>query len=67
VSKHVTIPTCKIIVGKMLGQDAVQESEHVPLSNSTINRCTDDMLHDAEEVLFAEPKITAPLSRLLSQ
>jgi hypothetical protein len=43
-------PKCKIIVGKMLGQAAVRETEHVPLSNSTLNRRTDDMLHDAEEV-----------------
>jgi hypothetical protein len=31
----------------MPGQDAVRETENVPLSNSTIN----DMSHDAEEVL----------------
>jgi hypothetical protein len=38
-------------VGKMLGQDEVRGIEHLPLSNSTINRRTDDMSHDTEEVL----------------
>jgi hypothetical protein len=42
---------CNIIVGKMLGQDAVQEIENVPLSNTTINRRTEDMSQDAEKVL----------------
>jgi hypothetical protein len=45
------IPTCKIVVGKMLGQDAVREIENVPLSKSTINRNTDDIPHDDQEVL----------------
>jgi hypothetical protein len=45
------MPVCKIIVGKMLGQDVVREIENVPLSNGTINRCADDILHYAEEVL----------------
>jgi hypothetical protein len=30
---------------------AAREIENVPLSNNTINRHTDDMSHDAEEVL----------------
>jgi hypothetical protein len=34
----------------MLGLDAVREIENVPHSNSTINRHTDDMSHDAEEI-----------------
>jgi hypothetical protein len=38
-------------VAKMLRKDAVQEPESVPLSSSTINRHTDDMSHDAEDVL----------------
>jgi hypothetical protein len=41
----------KIIVDKMLGQDSVREIENVPFSNNTINRRTDDMSHDAVEVL----------------
>jgi hypothetical protein len=45
------MPACKIIVGKILGQDVVREIENVPLSNSTINRRIDDLSHDAEEVL----------------
>jgi hypothetical protein len=40
------MPVCKIRVGKMLRQDA---DENVPLSNSTKNKRTDDMSHDAEE------------------
>jgi hypothetical protein len=44
------MPECKIIVDKMLGQDAVREIKNVPLSNITINRCIYDMTHDAEEV-----------------
>ncbi|XP_055510562.1 zinc finger BED domain-containing protein 5-like [Leucoraja erinacea] len=51
VGENLIMPACKIIVGKMLGQDAVREIENVPLSNSTISQCIDDMSHDAEEVL----------------
>jgi hypothetical protein len=35
----------------MLGRDAVREIENVPLSNSMINICTDEMSRNAEEVL----------------
>jgi hypothetical protein len=42
---------CKIIVGKIMGQDAVRETENVPLTNSTINKHIEDMPRDAEEVL----------------
>jgi hypothetical protein len=45
------MPACKIIVGKMLGQDVVRETENVPLSISMINIRTDDLSHGAEEVL----------------
>jgi hypothetical protein len=45
------MPACKVIVGKMLGQNAGREIENVPLSNSMINRHIDDMSHDAKEVL----------------
>jgi hypothetical protein len=51
VGENLIIPACKIKVGKMLGQDAVQETEDVPLSNSMINKHTDNMSHDAEEIL----------------
>jgi hypothetical protein len=51
VGKNPIIPACKIVVDKMLGQDAEREIENVPFSNSTINRCTADMSHDAEEIL----------------
>lgn len=34
----------------MLGQNAVQEIENVPVSNSTVKRRTDDMSHDATQV-----------------
>jgi hypothetical protein len=44
------MPEFKIIMDKMLGQDAVPETENVPLSNSTINRRIYDMTHDAEKV-----------------
>jgi hypothetical protein len=37
------MPARKIIVGKMLGKDAVREIENVPLSNTTINRLIDDL------------------------
>jgi hypothetical protein len=50
------MPACKIIVGKMLGQDAVREIKNVPLSNSMANSRTDDMSHDAEEVLHDKLK-----------
>jgi hypothetical protein len=43
-------------VGKMMGQDAVRETENVPLSNSTINRRIEGMPHDAEEVLHDKQK-----------
>jgi hypothetical protein len=42
---------CKIIVGKMLGQDAVRKNENIPHSNSMKNRPIGDMSDDAEEVL----------------
>jgi hypothetical protein len=50
------MPACKIIVGKMLGQDAVREIENVPLSNSTTKRRSDGKSHDAEELLCDELK-----------
>jgi hypothetical protein len=40
----------------MLEQDAVWEIDNVPLSDSTINRHTDDMSHDAGENLCDELK-----------
>jgi hypothetical protein len=40
----------------MLGQDAAQEIWNVPFSNSRINTRTDDMSHDAKEVLRDERK-----------
>jgi hypothetical protein len=43
-------------VAKMLQQASGRQSEGAPLSNRTINRCIDDMLHDAEEVLRDELK-----------
>ena len=45
------MPACQIRVGKMFGQNAVQEIENVPLSDSTISRCIDDMAYDSEDVL----------------
>jgi hypothetical protein len=45
------MPACRIIVSKMLGQDAAWEIEKVALSKSTISRRIDDMSHDAEEFL----------------
>jgi hypothetical protein len=50
------MPACKIIVSKMLRQDAVGEIEKIPLSNSTIRRHIYDMSHDAEEVLCSKLK-----------
>jgi hypothetical protein len=44
------MPARKIIMRKMLGQDAVREIENVPHSNSTISRHTDDISHDAEDI-----------------
>jgi hypothetical protein len=38
----------------MPGQDAVREIKNSPLSNSTINRCINDMSHDDEEILCDE-------------
>jgi hypothetical protein len=49
VGENLIMAACKSIVGKMLRQDAVRETENTPLSNTMINRCTDDILHDAEE------------------
>jgi hypothetical protein len=43
------MPACEIIVSKML-QDAVQEMEKIPLSNSKISQRIGDMSHDAEEL-----------------
>jgi hypothetical protein len=43
VGENLVMPACKIIVSKMLGQEAVREIEKVPLSNSTISRRIDDV------------------------
>jgi hypothetical protein len=51
VGENLIMLICKIILRKMLGQDAVQEIEIVLLSNSRLNRRIDDMPHEAEEVL----------------
>jgi cobalamin biosynthesis Co2+ chelatase CbiK len=51
----------------MLAQDEVREAENVPLSNSTINKRTDDMSHDAEEVFSDKMKNKGFLSKLISQ
>jgi hypothetical protein len=56
VGENLIMPARKIILGKMLGQDAVREIENVPLSNSTINGRIDDMSRDAEVVLCDELK-----------
>jgi hypothetical protein len=48
VGENLIKPACNIIVGKMLGRDAVREIENVPLSNSIINRPINDMSNDAE-------------------
>ena len=50
VGENLILPSSKIIVGKMVGQNAVQESEKVPRSDKTITRRFDDMAHEGEEV-----------------
>jgi hypothetical protein len=47
VGENLIMPACKIIVSKVLAQNAVQEMEKVLLSNSS---CIYDMSHDAEKV-----------------
>lgn len=47
-----------MIVTKMLGPDAVQETEKVPVSESTISWHINDMSHDVEEVLYDKVKIS---------
>ena len=49
VGENLILAAGIIIVGKMLGQSALQESEKVPLSDNTISRRIDDMAHDSEE------------------
>ena len=51
VGEDLIMKACTIIVSKMLGKNAVQKIENVPLSESTISRRIDDMLHDVEEVM----------------
>lgn len=62
------MPACKIIANHMLGAATIKEIEKVPLSDSTISRCIDDISHDVEEVLcdMLKKKKTASLSRLMS-
>jgi hypothetical protein len=45
------MPACKIVLSKMLGQDAVREIEKVPLSRGRTSKCIDDLSRDAERVL----------------
>jgi hypothetical protein len=66
VGKNQVMPACKIIVDKMLGQDAVREIENVSLSNSTINvSMTCHMM--LKRFCMINRKITVSLSRLISQ
>ena len=51
ISENLMMPACKIIVDKMLRQNAVQEIENMPPSDSTISRRIDSMSHDVEEVI----------------
>ncbi|XP_068115889.1 zinc finger BED domain-containing protein 5-like [Hyperolius riggenbachi] len=59
IAENVIMPACKIIVSKMLGEDAAREIEKVPLSDSTISRRIDDMSRDAEEVLSSQLKTSS--------
>ena len=51
IYENLIMLACKIIVGKMLGQNTVQEIENVLLSDSTVSRRIDDMSRDVEEVM----------------
>lgn len=50
------MPACKIIVGKVLGEDAVREIENISLSNTVVSQRIRDMSRDAEEVLCEKLK-----------
>ena len=53
VGKNLILPSYKIIVGRsMLGQNAEQEVENVPLWDSRVSRCIDDTPHNSEEVFM---------------
>lgn len=45
------MPACKIIVGKVLGEDAVREIERVPLSSKVISQHVKDMSVKSEAAL----------------
>jgi hypothetical protein len=53
------VPACKIIIGKMLGQDTVWENENLPLSGSTTNGRIDGMSLDDEDFLSDKLKNNA--------
>jgi hypothetical protein len=50
------MPACKILLSKMLQQEAAWEIGKFPLSNTAISWCIDDMSHDAAEVLCNKGK-----------
>ncbi len=43
IAESLLMPTCKIIVRTMLGEEAESELSKVPASDDTVNRCVDDL------------------------
>ena len=50
VVENIILPAWKIVVGKMLGQNAGKEMENVPLWDSTISRRFDDKAYDIWDI-----------------
>ncbi|XP_075454709.1 zinc finger BED domain-containing protein 5-like [Ascaphus truei] len=49
--ENLIMPAFKILAKTMLGKEAARQIAKIPVSNSTISRCVDDMSRDIEEVL----------------
>lgn len=59
LGEDLIMPACKIIVSKVLGEDAVREIENIPLSNTVVSQRVRDMSRDAEEVLCEKLKTSS--------
>ena len=67
VGENLILPAGKTTIGEMFGQNAIQEIENVPLSDSTISWRIDDMAYDSEEVLWDKVKNSNFPYRLMSR
>ncbi|XP_029656547.1 zinc finger BED domain-containing protein 5-like [Octopus sinensis] len=49
IGEKLILPACKIIVSKILGEEATKQIDNIPLSNSTISRRLQDISENIEK------------------